>query len=232
MSCLSAKLSRAGDTVSACRPRRVSARDIALRFPYSPYCYRMKRLLQAKTLKQKVNKQLESLGRLHYRDVRILVKNMIYVTGMKMMGGSTEEVSQSSRIIRTMNLISRLQFLSTLRSNDYFGQYGKIAKVFLRKGPSTSDPTSGSLDSSSDSDELGIYITYLRREDASRAIATLDGVSAPGNPGKTLKVTYGSTKYCLNWLRGSKCDEGSACLGAHDWAADNDTFTRKDMTTL
>lgn len=53
----------------------------------------MKRLLQAKTLKQKVNKQLETLGRLHYRDVRILVKNMIYVTGMKMMGGSTEEVS-------------------------------------------------------------------------------------------------------------------------------------------
>ncbi|GHJ86852.1 hypothetical protein NliqN6_3254 [Naganishia liquefaciens] len=174
----------------------------------------MKRLLQAKTLKQKVNKQLETLGRLHYRDVRILVKNMIYVTGMKMMGGSTEE------------------FLSTLRSNDYFGQYGKIAKVFLRKGPSTSDPTSGSLESSSDSDELGIYITYLRREDASRAIATLDGVSAPGNPGKTLKVTYGSTKYCLSWLRGVKCDEGSACLGAHDWAADNDTFTRKDMTTL
>jgi hypothetical protein len=55
----------------------------------------MKRLLQAKTLKQKVNKQLESLGRLHYRDVRILVKNMIYVTGMKMMGGSTEEVGST-----------------------------------------------------------------------------------------------------------------------------------------
>ncbi|KAJ9096355.1 hypothetical protein QFC21_005176 [Naganishia friedmannii] len=174
----------------------------------------MKRLQQAKQLKQKVNKQLETLGRLQYRDVRILVKGMIYVTGMKMMGEGTEE------------------FLSILRSNDYFGQYGKIAKVFLRKGPSTSDPTSGSIESSSDSDELGIYITYLRREDASRAIATLDGVSAPGNPGKTLKVTYGSTKYCLGWLRGVKCDEGSACLGAHDWAAENDTFTRKDMTTL
>lgn len=55
--------------------------------------HRMKRLLQAKTLKQKVNKQLETLGRLQYRDVRILVKNMIYVTGMKMLSGSTEEVS-------------------------------------------------------------------------------------------------------------------------------------------
>ncbi|KAJ9104215.1 hypothetical protein QFC19_004032 [Naganishia cerealis] len=196
----------------------------------------MKRLQQAKQLKQKVNKQLETLGRLQYRDVRILVKNMIYVTGMKMMGESTEEVSQdcsyiSIAVCRTSYRLF-CQFLSILRSNDYFGQYGKIAKVFLRKGPSTSDPTSGSLESSSDSDELGIYITYLRREDASRAIATLDGVSAPGNPGKTLKVTYGSTKYCLSWLRGVKCDEGSACLGAHDWAAENDTFTRKDMTTL
>ena len=56
----------------------------------------MKRLQQAKQLKQKVNKQLETLGRLQYRDVRILVKNMIYVTGMKMMGEGTEEVSPGS----------------------------------------------------------------------------------------------------------------------------------------
>ncbi|KAJ9119515.1 hypothetical protein QFC22_003223 [Naganishia vaughanmartiniae] len=201
------------DSNGLCPACRRSYREQKIEFrPVDPE--EMKRLQQAKQLKQKVNKQLETLGRLQHRDVRILVKNMIYVTGMKMMGEGTEE------------------FLSILRSNDYFGQYGKIAKVFLRKGPSTSDPTSGSIESSTDSDELGIYITYLRREDASRAIATLDGVSAPGNPGKTLKVTYGSTKYCLSWLRGVKCDEGSACLGAHDWAAENDTFTRKDMTTL
>jgi hypothetical protein len=55
--------------------------------------YRMKRLQQAKALKQKANKQLEALGRRHLRDVRIVRKDMVYVTGMKMGSGDKEEVS-------------------------------------------------------------------------------------------------------------------------------------------
>jgi hypothetical protein len=54
---------------------------------------RMKRLQQAKALKQKANKQLEALGRRHLRDVRIVRKDMVYVTGMKMGSGDKEEVS-------------------------------------------------------------------------------------------------------------------------------------------
>lgn len=53
----------------------------------------MKRLQQAKALKQKVNKQLEALGRRNLRDVRIVRKDMVYVTGMKMTGDK-DEVSQ------------------------------------------------------------------------------------------------------------------------------------------
>jgi hypothetical protein len=53
----------------------------------------MKRLQQAKTLKQKANKQLEALGRRHLRDVRIVRKDMVYVTGMRMGSEDREEVS-------------------------------------------------------------------------------------------------------------------------------------------
>lgn len=175
----------------------------------------MKRLQQAKALKQKANKQLESLGRRHLRDVRIVRKDMVYVTGM------------------TMGNDDREEFLSLLRSNDYFGQYGKISKIFLRKGTSSSDPSANSVNSSSPGDDdLGIYITYLRREDAARAISALDGYPAPNNPGKTLKASYGSTKYCLSWLRGVKCEDGPGCMGMHEWAGEGDTFTREDMTTV
>ena len=54
---------------------------------------RMKRLQQAKALKQKANKQLEALGRRHLRDVRIVRKDMVYVTGMRMGSGDKEDVS-------------------------------------------------------------------------------------------------------------------------------------------
>ena len=52
---------------------------------------------QAKALKQKANKQLEALGRRHLRDVRIVRKDMVYVTGMRMTSGDKEEVSPLQR---------------------------------------------------------------------------------------------------------------------------------------
>jgi CCR4-NOT transcription complex subunit 4 len=121
------------------------------------------------------------------------------------------------------------QALHVLRSNEYFGQYGKISKVFLRKTPSDSCSHPDSI--------LGIYITYLRREDAARAISALDGYQAPNNPGKVLKATYGTTKYCLYFLRGLKCEDGGglgggSCLGLHEMAGEGDIFTRKDMSAL
>lgn len=174
----------------------------------------MKRLQQAKQLKLKVNRQLEQLGRKHLRDVRVVVKNMVYVVGMRMPGDLGHD-----------------EFLSLLRSNDYFGQYGKISKIYIRKPPHNPDN-----DNDDDEDlDVGIYISFVRREDAARAISALDGYQAPNNPGKTLQASYGSAKYCVSWLRGVKCEEGGVgggCMGLHEWAAEADTFTRQDMATL
>lgn len=59
----------------------------------------MKRLQQAKALKQKVNKQLEALGRRNLRDVRIVRKDMVYVTGMKMTGDRDEVSLMMTRVV-------------------------------------------------------------------------------------------------------------------------------------
>lgn len=104
-----------------------------------------------------------------------------------------------------------------LRTNEYFGQYGKIQRLHLKERPSTDEP--------------GILIVFVRREDAARAIAALDGVAAPGGPpGTTLKATYGTTHYCDSFLRGMKCDT-IGCTGLHEWGGENDTFTKDDMET-
>lgn len=104
-----------------------------------------------------------------------------------------------------------------MRSPEYFGQYGKVAKLALKERPSSDDP--------------GIYIAYVRREDAARAISALDGAAAPGEPpGALLRATYGTTRYCDSFLRGVKCDLPT-CLGLHEWGGENDTFTKEDLDT-
>nr|AOR51872.1 transcriptional repressor [Phaffia rhodozyma] len=174
--------------------------------PVSPE--EIKRLTALKKTKAKVNKELESLGRRHLKDVRIIVKSMVFVVGMG--------VGQEGRAEEQ---------LATLRSNDYFGQYGKISKLILHKRPPSSTPSSNNLPN------VGIYITYLRREDAARAIAALDGFPSPSVPGQVLRASYGTAKYCENWLRNTKC-ENSSCMGLHDWGDERDCFTRDDLATL
>lgn len=141
------------------------------------------------------------------------MKNSVYVVGMKIPGsGSPEEA------------------VSILRSNEYFGQYGKIARLYLRDRSIISSPSPGpSPDSPATS--TGIYIVYIRREDAARAIAALDGIPAPqGPPGHLLRASYGTTRYCDAFLRGAKCDN-QGCQSLHEWGGEGDVFSRSDLIT-
>lgn len=146
----------------------------------------MKRAKEKKTRKAKTIRQLDQLGRRHLLNVRIVMKNTVYVVGMKLPAQGDEAIP-------------------ILRTNDYFGQYGKIARVYLR--------------------QPGIYIVYVRREDAARAIAALDGFPANGT---VIKASYGTTRYCESFLRGQKCDQ-HACTNLHEWGGDGDCFTKDDV---
>lgn len=108
-----------------------------------------------------------------------------------------------------------------LRSNDYFGQYGKISKILLHKRtpPGSSDPI------------VGIYINYQRREDAARAIEKIDGSASPSGDGEVMHASFGTAKYCINFLRSASCTN-NGCLDAHEWGDDRDCFTRQDLVSM
>lgn len=114
-----------------------------------------------------------------------------------------------------------LQTIAVLRSGEYFGRYGKISRIQLQKRtpPGTDTPI------------LGIYITYLRREDAERAIQAIDGSPSPSGGGEIMRASHGTAKYCISFLRNVSCTNNN-CLDAHEWGEPDDCFTREELTTL
>jgi CCR4-NOT transcription complex subunit 4 len=78
---------------------------------------------------------------------------------------------------------------------------------------------------------VGLYITFHRREDAARCIAAVDGTSSPGGGRELMRASYGTTKYCMAFLRGSTCSD-HACMNLHEWGDEKDCFTKEDLTTL
>nr|XP_019002085.1 CCR4-NOT transcription complex subunit 4 [Kwoniella mangroviensis CBS 8507]OCF65546.1 CCR4-NOT transcription complex subunit 4 [Kwoniella mangroviensis CBS 8507] len=172
----------------------------------------VKRAKERKTKRARTIKQLTTMGRRHLLGVRIVMKNMVYVIGMKLPAPGDEAIP-------------------ILRSNDYFGQYGKISKIYLGDRTKLSSSAVPTLTEDDPSTSTGIYIVYVRREDAARAIASLDGIPAPqGPPGSVLKATYGTTRYCESFLKSQKCDTPN-CHCLHEWGGDSDCFTKEDMET-
>ncbi|KZO95169.1 hypothetical protein CALVIDRAFT_555866 [Calocera viscosa TUFC12733] len=164
-----------------------------------------KRLAQKKRQKEKERRDLDTLGRRHLTNVRIVQRNMIYVTGIG-------------------QRFAKEELLPTLRSSEYFGQYGKITKILLvKRTPLTNSASRDAV--------VGLYINYYRREDAARAIAAVDGAPSPSGGGEVMRASYGTTKYCVNFLRGVPCTN-QGCLDLHDWGDERDCFTKEDLSTL
>ncbi|WWC60993.1 uncharacterized protein I303_103570 [Kwoniella dejecticola CBS 10117] len=172
----------------------------------------VKKAKERKTKRARTIKQLTTMGRRHLLGVRVVMKNMVYVIGMRLPAPGDEAIP-------------------ILRSNDYFGQYGKISKIYLTDRTKLSSTAVSTLTEDDPSTSTGIYIVYVRREDAARAIASLDGIPAPQGPaGTLLKATYGTTRYCESFLKSQKCDTPN-CHCLHEWGGDSDCFTKEDMET-
>ncbi|PPQ77531.1 hypothetical protein CVT25_011328 [Psilocybe cyanescens] len=161
-----------------------------------------KRLTQQKKQRDRERKDLETLGRRHLANVRVVQRNVVYVVGIG-------------------PRFAKEELIPTLRSNEYFGQYGKITKILLvkRNSPGGGGPV------------VGLYITYHRREDAARAISAVDGTPSPGGGREVMRASYGTTKYCMAFLRGVACSDHS-CMNLHEWGDEKDCFTKEDLTTL
>ncbi|KAF6765082.1 hypothetical protein DFP72DRAFT_870057 [Ephemerocybe angulata] len=161
-----------------------------------------KRLTQQKKQRDREKKELESLGRKQLANVRVVQRNVVYVVGIG-------------------PRFAKEELIPTLRSNEYFGQYGKISKILIQKRtpPGGGGPV------------IGLYITYTRREDAARAIAAVDGAPSPGGGRDIMRASYGTTKYCMAFLRNVVCNDHN-CMNLHEWGDEKDCFTKEDLTTL
>lgn len=165
----------------------------------------IKRLTQAKKQKEREKKELESMNRKHLANMRVVQKNLVYVVGL------------SSKLAKE-------ELIPTLRSNEYFGQYGRISKILISKRNTASKLIMGTSETA-----LGVYVTYHRKEDAAKAIVAIDG--SKGSDGRIIRASYGTTKYCTTYLRNLPCTN-PGCTYLHEPGEEADSFTKEDLSTL
>ena len=152
-----------------------------------------------KKQREKEKKETEMANKKHLAGLRVVQKNLVYVTGLNPPCASEE-------------------LHSVLRSDKYFGQYGKILKIVInRKNPTSHHQNPG----------LVVYVTFAKKEDALRCINELDGSLCDG---RLLRAAHGTTKYCLSYLRGHPCPNPN-CMFLHEPGEEADSYTRKDLST-
>lgn len=166
---------------------------------------RIMRLTNAKKNKEREKKEMEASNRKHLANMRVVQKNLVYVVGLS-------------------PKLAREEFIPTLKGPDYFGQYGKVAKILISKRISSHKYGHGSHDPS-----IGVYVTYQSKEDAARAIVAIDGSKEPG--GRIIRASYGTTKYCTAYLRNMPCSN-PGCTYLHEPGEEADSFTKEDLATL
>ncbi|GAA94926.1 uncharacterized protein L969DRAFT_89885 [Mixia osmundae IAM 14324] len=158
----------------------------------------LKRLQAAKRQKEKEKKELEITNRRHLSNVRVKQKNQVHITGL-----TTKYANEDT--------------LHALKGSDHYGQYGKIAKMFvarkaLHQGPSPAVQVPTSL-LDSHYQPVNVYINYEQQRDAAACMAAVDGSTTAD--GLKLRATWGTTKYCTSYLRGQKCAI-DGCMQAHE----------------
>ena len=107
-----------------------------------------------------------------------------------------------------------------LSSFEYLGQYGKILKLKVNKNKTynTNNPNGPSY---------SCHVTYSNKSESSLAILNLDNIIFENH---IFKASYGTTKYCSNFLYGTKCTNKD-CLYLHSCANDNDIINRDDLNS-
>ncbi|KAJ2694829.1 transcriptional repressor general negative regulator of transcription subunit 4 [Coemansia sp. IMI 209128] len=159
------------------------------------------KLKSEKKAKEREKREIESNNRRHLANVRVVQKNLVYVIGLP------------------NNLVSE----DTLRSHDYFGQFGRINKIVINRRHNGSG--GGSTTSNPQHPSVGVYVTYATKEEATRAINAVDGSLVDG---RVLRATFGTTKYCSYYLRSIPC-QNPGCMYLHEPGEEADSFTKEDL---
>jgi CCR4-NOT transcription complex subunit 4 len=133
----------------------------------------------------------------HLAGVRVIQRNLVYIIGLP------------------VHLCNE----SVLERTEYFGQYGKVLKV------SVSRPSGPPSQQASANNNISVYITYAKEEEAIRCIQSVHNFVLEG---KVLRACFGTTKYCHAWLRNMTCGNPD-CLYLHDIGSQEDSFTKDEI---
>jgi CCR4-NOT transcription complex subunit 4 len=105
-----------------------------------------------------------------------------------------------------------------LRRPDYFGQYGKIAKIVLNRSQATGGGDSRRASASS-------YVTFAQKEDTLACILALDGMFLEN---RNIRASYGTSKYCSAFIKNVRCNNPE-CTYLHEMGSPEDTFTKQEI---
>ena len=96
-----------------------------------------------------------------------------------------------------------------MKTNEYFGQYGKIIKAMIvcKKNPDSKRKI------------YSAFITYSNEREASFAILSVDSLLVKG---KTIRAFFGTTKFCNYFLNNELCPNLDKCFFLHKLVNNND----------
>ncbi|KAM9753282.1 CCR4-NOT transcription complex subunit 4 isoform 2-T2 [Menidia menidia] len=119
-------------------------------------------------------------------------------------------------LVFVVGLSQRLADPEVLKRPEYFGRFGKIHKVVINNSTSYAG---------SQGPSASAYVTYIRSEDALRAIQCVNNVVVDG---RTLKASLGTTKYCSYFLKSMQCPKPD-CMYLHELGDEAASFTKEEM---
>ena len=118
-------------------------------------------------------------------------------------------------LIHVQGLPKSLAITEVLKSDDYFGQYGTITHAMIKY----------KLNHENNKKLYSAYITYSNEIEAALAVLCVDSLLING---KIIRVFFGTTKYCINFLNNIKCPNLDKCMFLHQLASDKDIIINND----
>lgn len=163
----------------------------------------MKQLKKEKErkLREKEKREMAYNSKKQLSSMRVIQKNLVYVIGVN---------APSQAVNQVTGLVNSAEMVHILKSDKYFGKYGRVVKLVVNK-------LSSSINSS-----FGVYVTYSKKGEAAECINQLDGAFLDG---KTVKAAYGTTKYCSSYLREQTCPNPN-CMFLHEPSDEADLFQK------
>ena len=137
-------------------------------------------------------------SRKHLSEFRVVQRNLVYVIGIS----------------------AKIAHEHILKEPEFFGQFGKIIKIVVNRKNFLSNASSANPPSAS------AYITFARKDDATKAIEYVDGSVYDD---RVLRATYGTTKYCSYFLRGLTC-QNPGCMYLHEPGEEVSSYTKEQLT--